>query len=131
MSEIIQLLEKDTKFIQELFSFDGSQDAKTTIDMFINSMQNSTYGLNYFIQLLDVYSITRIKFLDVSKNMLEAVFNCYPDLAPTIKHNLKGTTHFLYEIDDPSSKLYTKIQDDVFQYIKDDNVESPKNLQRH
>ena len=79
MTEIIPLLQDDIKFMRELFALDY-KDSKTIIDMFINSMKNSPYGMNYYIQLLDVYSIARIKFLDVSKQVLDAVFNCFPEL---------------------------------------------------
>ena len=70
-------------------------------------------------EVLDFSMITyaneaKIKFLDVSKQILEAISNSFPDMARHINSYIFRVTSFLHEIKDSSSFLYKQMQDKYF-----------------
>ena len=46
---------------------------------FTNSIKNSKNGLNYFIKFLDFYAKSRPLHQNVSKELVECSYSCFPE----------------------------------------------------
>ena len=76
MSEIDSKLKEENEFYKELFNFNGSETQLKHLKEMIKNPEN---GPNYYIDLLDHYSKCRPNQHNISKELVECVYSCFPE----------------------------------------------------
>ena len=71
-------IEKENELIKTLFSFTKFQEKKSAerIYQILSFIQNSKNGPNYFIKLIDNYSLCRMQHPNLSKLFVKCIFFC-------------------------------------------------------
>ena len=99
MSSLVSSIKKESKNITEIFNFDGNKDQLKHIkDVFTNMIKNSKNEPKYYITFLERYSKCRVKQHDVSRELVECVYSCFPEQINEIKQNIKKTKFLKYII---------------------------------
>ena len=80
MSIIGSQHKEEILFLKELFSFNGSESQLKNIkELFLNLIQKSKPGPKYFIDLFDYYTKCKPQQQQISKELFEYVYSCFPD----------------------------------------------------
>ena len=96
-------IEKDNEFIKNLFNFSQFQE-RNYINLILqisSFIQNSKNGPNYFIKLIDYYSLCRPTFPNFSKLFVNCVFSCLPETTEEnktfIKYQTKALKYIIFQ----------------------------------
>ena len=77
MSDIKSKLKKENEFIKQLFNINGGETQFK--DLFTRYITNTKKGPKYLIKLLDFYSKCRPHQQNVSKELIECIYSCFPE----------------------------------------------------
>ena len=122
MSEIESKLKEENEIIKEFFDFNGDQKQLSHIKDYI---KNSKNGPIYFIRLFDYYSKIRSHQTDVSKELVEYAYSCFPEQIHEIQQEIKTNTLFLKFIMFPEEFPIneSKEQKEMFLLLQNDDID--------
>ena len=125
--ESLSDIERENEFIKTLFNFTKIQE-KSSADLnnqFLSFLQNSQNGPNYFIKLIDHYSLCRPQYHDLSKLFVKSIFSCFPETIEENKTFLKSQTYLLRFIIFPEEfpVKVSKEQQEMFLLLQKDDVD--------
>ena len=89
-------IERENEFIKTLFNFSLFQEKNSAdrINKILSFIKNSKNGPNYFINLLEYYSLCRPQNLDISKLFVKCIFFCFLETTEQIKTFIKKQTGY-------------------------------------
>ena len=92
MSDIESKLNQENEFLKELFNSDSNKSKLNHLkELFTDFVKNSENGPNYFVHFLDHYSKYRPHQHDVSKELVECIYSCFPEQINEIQQKIKST----------------------------------------
>ena len=74
-------IERENEFLKTLFGFTEFQETSSPdrINKILSFIQNSKNGPNYFIKLIDHYSLCRPQYPNISKLFVKCIFFCFQE----------------------------------------------------
>ena len=87
-------IERENESTKTIFNFTQLQEKNSAgrINKFLSFFQNSKSGPNYFIKLIDHYSLCRVQYPNLSKLFVKCIFFCYPETTEENKTLIKKQT---------------------------------------
>ena len=90
MSDLESKIKEENEHIKELFNFNGDEtQLKSLKELFTKFILNSNNGPNYFLKLLEHYSLCRPHEHHISRELIECVYSCFPEQINEIQHIIK------------------------------------------
>ena len=98
--ESLSDIERENEFIKTLFNFSHFQEKSyaNRINKILSFIQNSKNEPNYFIQLIEYYSLCRSQYPGISKLFVKCIFLCFPETTEQNKNVIKNQTEVLKNI---------------------------------
>ena len=124
VKELLSDIERENEFIKTLFNFTTLQEKNYSdrITKIVSFLQNSKNGPNYFIQLIDYYSLCRPQHSDLSKLFIKCIFFCFLETTEQNITFLKKQTDVLNSIMFPE-----ELQQKITTSQKNEEFEKKKN----
>ena len=126
MSEIEAKLKEANDNSKELFNFNGYEAQQKNIkELFSTYLRNSKNDINSFIRFIEHYSKCRPNLPNVSEELVECMFSCFPDQINIIQQNIRRDTLFLKLIIFPEEFLISenKEQDEMILLLQKDDID--------
>ena len=98
--ELFSDFERENELIKTLFNFSKFQEKNSAalINQILTFLQTSKNGPDYFIKLIDYYSLCRPQYPNLSKLFVQSIFFCFPETTQQNKTFIKKQTEALKNI---------------------------------
>ena len=126
MNDIVSKLREENEVIKELFDFNGcTTQIKHLKEVFTNFINNSNNCSYYFLQLLEYYSKFRPHQHNISKELTECIYSCFPEQINEIQQNIKENTKILKFIIFPEEfpMNESKERNEMFSLLQRDDID--------